>query len=275
MAVSSGNGLAFQRRTQTGGQSEHGGLAGAAPRWVRLVRAGNRVQGYASSDGSAWTLVGETSIAFGAQVLVGMAVTSHNNAALNTSVFENVVLETAAPIFAATDVGGSLPAGSTAVNNGVHTLSAGGADIWGTADKFHFHHRPMSGDGEIRARVASLTNTNPWAKAGVMIRETTAEGSRHVYMGLTPANGAEFLRRDIVYSTTAATGTPATAPSWVRLTRAGNVFTAYVSANGATWTQVGTATIAMGADTRVGLAACSHDTGRLLTGVFDNVTVVE
>ena len=43
--------------------------------------------------------------------------------------------------------------------------------------------------------MTSIQNTNPWAKAGVMIRETLATNSKHASMFLTPGNGVGFQRR--------------------------------------------------------------------------------
>jgi len=65
-----------------------------------------------------------------------------------------------------------------------------------------------------------------------------------------------------------------TAPYWVRLSRVGNAFTGYQSADGATWQLVGSATITMGANVFIGLAVTSHNDGVLSTAVFDNVTFV-
>ena len=62
---------------------------------------------------------------------------------------------------------------------GTYTLTASGADIWGTADQFHFAYKTLTGAGSIVARVQSVQNTNGWAKAGVMIRETLDAGSKH------------------------------------------------------------------------------------------------
>ncbi len=89
------------------------------------------------------------------------------------------------------DVGTVGRTGSASVSAaaGAFTVTGGGIDIWGTADEFQFLHRPLTGDGQITARVASLQNTGPWAMAGVMIRETLAAGSRHATVSLTPANG--------------------------------------------------------------------------------------
>ena len=42
--------------------------------------------------------------------------------------------------------------------------------------------QPLSGNGEIVARVTSIQNTNAYAKAGVMIRGALTAGSAHVIM---------------------------------------------------------------------------------------------
>jgi hypothetical protein len=58
----------------------------------------------------------------------------------------------------------------------------------------------------------------------------------------------------------------------VRLRRVGNVFTAFVSADGLSWRQQGSSvTIAMGANVYAGLAVTSHFDGSLATAAFSNV----
>jgi hypothetical protein len=91
-AVTISNGLAFQRRLTTGGESAHtAGPAGTAPYWVRLVRSGNSFTSFVSTNGTSWTQVGSaTTITMTSSVQVGLAVTSHNNTALSTATFDNV-----------------------------------------------------------------------------------------------------------------------------------------------------------------------------------------
>jgi hypothetical protein len=91
MIVTPGNGTAFQRRTVAGGQSTHtAGPAVSAPYWVKIVRSGSTLSGYVSPNGSTWTLVGSDTIAMPTNVLVGLAVTSHNAGLLATDTFDNV-----------------------------------------------------------------------------------------------------------------------------------------------------------------------------------------
>jgi hypothetical protein len=170
------------------------------------------------------------------------------------------------------DIGGPGRAGSHTVAGTGLTVTGGGADIWGTADQFRYVFRPLTGDGQITARVATLQNTNAWAKAGVMIRESTAANSRHALMAVSATSGVAFQRRATAGAQTLHTGAAGAAPRWVRVQRTGNLFTASVSADGSAWTQVGTETIAMGSAAWIGLAVTSHDNALLSTAAFESVT---
>jgi len=160
---------------------------------------------------------------------------------------------------------------------GTYTMTASGADIWVVngveADEFHYAFKMLTGAGSITARVDSVENTNVWAKAGVMIRETLDPDSSHAMIVVTPAQGVSFQRRPGTGAT--STNTDATglaAPYWVRIERdlAGN-FTGYSSANGSTWDMLGTENIPMGANIYIGLALTAHDATLTCQAVFSNV----
>ncbi len=130
----------------------------------------------------------------------------------------------------------------------------------------------MTGDGVIIARVASVSNTSSWAKAGVMIRETLDASSRQALMLVSYSKGLAFQRRAATGGTSVSTaGALVAAPYWVKLERIGNTFNAYASADGATWTLVGTDSIPMAPTVYVGLAVSSHVAGTLATATFDGV----
>jgi regulation of enolase protein 1 (concanavalin A-like superfamily) len=275
MLVSRDRGLAFQRRVSTNGISTHtDGGAGRAPAWVRLVRSGSTFQAYRSADGSNWTLVGSQAISMGAVVYAGLALTSHDNGSLATAAFDAVRLVQTADGWSNRDIGTVGRAGHAAEQHGVFTLEGSGADIWDTADGFHFLHRTLAGDGEVVARVASLQGSHHWAKAGVMIRETLSAGSRHAFMLVSRDRGLAFQRR--VSTNGISTHTDAGAggaPNWVRLVRSGSTVLAYRSADGTTWTLVGSQSIPMDASVYVGLALTSHDNTSLARATFDGVLV--
>jgi WD40 repeat protein len=162
---------------------------------------------------------------------------------------------------------------------GFYTMTGSGADIWGTADHFHFAYRILTGPGSITVRVDSVENTHDWAKAGVMIRETLDAGSKHAFVCITPANGVSFQRRTDSHAASTNTDHAGiagiTAPHWVRLERdaVGN-FTASHSANGTTWESFGLSLptkIPMNANVYIGLALSSHDVAKLCKAVFTNV----
>ncbi|HUT47238.1 MAG TPA: LamG domain-containing protein [Sedimentisphaerales bacterium] len=160
---------------------------------------------------------------------------------------------------------------------GTYTMTASGADIWNVngveADEFHFAYKMLNGAGSIIARVNSVENTNVWAKAGVMIRETLDPDSAHAFACVTPGSGVSFQRRPGTGQTSTNTDTGSiTTPYWVKLERSiSGLFTASHSANGSTWTVQGTETISMGANVYVGLALTSHDAALTCQAVFSNV----
>jgi hypothetical protein len=161
------------------------------------------------------------------------------------------------------------------------TMNSAGADIWGTADQFRFVWKRLTGDGWIIAEVERIDRTDVWAKAGVMIRGTLDAGSRFAYNVVSAASGVSFGQRLMTDGTcTSTTQAAIAAPYWVKLTRTGDVLKAEMSADGKTWTSVGTdpalssATVTMTGNLYIGLCATSHNTNPKIvtTGVFSNIT---
>ena len=172
------------------------------------------------------------------------------------------------------DIGSVSATGLATYDNGTFTVKGSGADIWEAADEFRYVYQQISGDVSITSRVVSLTNTNDWAKAGVMIRNALSNDAVHALTAITFGNGTAFQRRTIIGGNSSHTSGPsANAPYWVRLERSGNTFTSYVSTNGSDWTTIGSEAINMNTSVYIGLAVTSHSDGALCTSLFDNVTV--
>jgi hypothetical protein len=172
------------------------------------------------------------------------------------------------------DIGAVGAAGSATGNAGSFTVTGAGADIWGSADAFRFVYTTLTGDGSIVTQVTAVQDVANWTKAGVMMRETLAPGSRQAFMLVSAAKGLAFQRRLTTNGlSTNTSGAMAAAPYFVKLTRTGNVFAASSSTDGLTWTTVGSATIAMAATIEVGLAVSSHVAGALATASFDSTMV--
>jgi len=157
---------------------------------------------------------------------------------------------------------------------GTYIMTGSGADIWNEADEFHYAYLTLTGAGSMVAKVESITNTNTWAKAGVMIRDTLEPGSKHAYSCVTPGQGVSFQRRPQTNSGSNHTTTAGiTAPYWVKIERSiAGVFTASHSSDGVSWTVQGTPeTIQMGSTVYIGLAVTSHDAALTCEAVFSNV----
>jgi uncharacterized repeat protein (TIGR02543 family) len=170
------------------------------------------------------------------------------------------------------DVGTVGLTGSTTFSNGTFTVKGAGAGIAGNVDALHFVHQIATADCDIRVRVASLVNAGAAGKAGVMFRESLVANAREAGVWVTPANITFTYRATTGGKTTVATAT-GTAPRWVRLIRNGKVFSAYYSADGVAWTQVGrSVNITMVNNVYMGLGVSSGSTGALATGTIDNVT---
>ncbi|HEY2907429.1 MAG TPA: phospholipase D-like domain-containing protein [Vicinamibacterales bacterium] len=171
------------------------------------------------------------------------------------------------------DIGAVPIAGSAQYSSGTFTITASGADVWGTADAFHFVYHTLTGDGSIQARVASVHEANAWSKAGVMIRESLAANSKHAFMLVSSAKGVAMQWRPATGGTSLnATGSASAPPRWVRLVRSGNTITGYESADGSSWTAISSQTISMASTVYVGLAATSHTTSATTSTQITNVT---
>jgi ABC-type transport system involved in multi-copper enzyme maturation permease subunit len=139
-------------------------------------------------------------------------------------------------------------------------LGPGGEEV---TDSFYFAHQPLDGNGTVTVRVTSLTGQIPdfsgggggsggpqtrsglvpWAKAGIIIKASTAQGSAYAAMMVTGAHGVQMQYDYTGDAPGLAGAVSAASPRWLRLTRSGDTFTGYDSTDGAHWTKVGVATL--------------------------------
>jgi ABC-type transport system involved in multi-copper enzyme maturation permease subunit len=192
--------------------------------------------------------------------------------------------------------GQASPGGPVVVGQGCAApIGPGGEAV---SDSFYFAHRPLTGNGSITARVTALTmpgaagpaRLQPWSKAGIIIKASTRPGSAYAAMLVTPGHGVR-MQYDFTGDIAGRPGavSPA-APRWLRLTRSGDTFTGYDSADGTHWTTVGTVHLAgLPATAQAGLFATTPGTSvpgaqsltgssaggalTLATGHFDHVTL--
>jgi regulation of enolase protein 1 (concanavalin A-like superfamily) len=240
--------------------------------WLRLVRSGSTFTAYTSADGRTWTLAASVSVTMASAATVGLAVNAHNNATLNATTFDNVAVAGVLPTgWADADVGSPALAGAASYQNGTYTVTGAGNDIWGTTDQFNYLYRSLTGNGTITARVTAQQNSSPWAKSGLMVKQSTASGTGYAALLVTPGNGVHLQSN---FNADQTLGSAATLPAWLRLVRVGTAVTAYTSPDGVTWTQAGApVTVSLTDPITIGLFVCSHNGGQLNTSTFDDVTV--
>ena len=118
------------------------------------------------------------------------------------------------------------PASFVATGPGAMTMSAWGTDIYNTADQCRFAYKSLTGNGTIIARVDNIGNSDPWAKGGVMIRESLDAGSRFAIVFASSGNGVRFQARALTDNAATSDTPVATAeqialqtPVWVKLER--------------------------------------------------------
>jgi hypothetical protein len=204
-------------------------------------------------------------------------------------------------VFVATSVGRSCgtPSGTTASGSTVVAVSAcppspagpGGEPV---SDAFYFAHQPLTGNGTLTVQLTSLTGqvevsqtaggaplmapgTEPWSKAGIIIKQNMSQGSAYAAIMVTGSHGVQ-MQWDYLNDAAGLRGSvSATSPRWLRLVRTGPRISGYDSADGTHWTLVGTATLPrLTSAVQAGLFAAAPDnpiTGAnfTATGVFRHV----
>ncbi|NGN69662.1 ABC transporter permease subunit [Streptomyces sp. A7024] len=189
----------------------------------------------------------------------------------------------------------SLLASNSGPGNNQADAALTGPGGGAVTDRFRYVHQPLTGDGEIIARVVSLKGKGPtgpddgpatvsWAKAGVLIKDDTKPGSPYAALMATHGHGVRLqwdFTEDQAGSGSAAAG------RWLKLVRKGSTLTGYESADGTSWQRVGEAKVTgLPRTAQIGLFVASPDryslnrafgtvsegTGpSLATGVFDQV----
>jgi hypothetical protein len=168
-------------------------------------------------------------------------------------------------------------------SSGNIVMSGGGSDIWYAADEFRFAWKSFSGDGSIITRVDSIINTDPWAKAGVMIRESLDTDARFAAVYCTAGNGVRYQARLMTASNATSDTAIVTAeqialraPVWIKVERLGNEFYGYYATDeaGTAWVSMSwnPQTINMPQNTYIGLAVTSHNTNAMTVAEYSNVS---
>jgi len=175
------------------------------------------------------------------------------------------------------DLGGPAVSSIVTIAGNGFNVTAAGTDFGGNSDQGSFSYQPVTGNFDVAVRVAGLTLSDAFAKAGLMARETLTANSRFAASFTTPAmNGSFFEWRDPAGSVSSTAGTfPANYPNtWLRLNRVGNTFTGFASYDGQVWTSLGSDTISMTNQIYLGFCVSSRSAGGVATAQFRDTSNV-
>lgn len=232
---------------------------------------------------SPFTLAWNTTLVpSGAHTLTAVARDTSGNLSTPSTGVDVFVGNSLPGSWTASDIGTFTPAGSTNYSDGTYIVEGGGSNIWDTSDEFQFARVSGSGDLTIVARVVTQGNSFQWAKAGIMIRESSSPTSKYVLLCVTPNGHILFEARTGSTAPDNASIQPGSVddinlPMWLRLVRAGNTFHASYSDDGVSWVTTDLATssidVSMGSSVLAGLAVCSCDEDVTSTATFDGVAV--
>ncbi|MFC4386693.1 pectinesterase family protein [Gracilibacillus marinus] len=182
-----------------------------------------------------------------------------------------------------TDIGEPAIKGHTELSADEVTIKSSG-NIYGSKDEFHFAHQELTGNGEIIAKVESITATDDGAEAGVMIRDALTEDAKMIATTIAFGKGGK-VGQTLTRKETGASLSKIIndgfidTPYWVKVTRIGDQFTSSISENGITWKKIDTQTLSLNETVYIGLIAHSAEPedqfDKLNTSTFSNVTIEE
>ncbi len=221
------------------------------------------------------------------------------------------------------DIGAVETKGNTTIYSDDKLTVKGSGKLKGSDDKFQFAYKCLEGDGEIVAKLDSVTAVDNHAFSGLMIRENLSSNSAAAAVGLSSVKAYEWKEKDpktgkdVAYYRNAFAiylagrdksgadfneldenlDNPENALKtgvqlkndiafkdfstflgyYMKLTRKGDVFTAYCSPDGKDWTEIGSRTIPMSEKVYVGLAVDANKVANKLvninTAIFSNVSI--
>ncbi|MNZ69664.1 hypothetical protein D3C78_879730 [compost metagenome] len=160
-----------------------------------------------------------------------------------------------------TDIGTPGIAGHTQLGSSeTNVVVKASGDIGGSFDSFHFAYQPLTGNGEIVARIEHVTATDDGAEAGVMVRESLNPNSRFVGLFIPYVKGGQKYigMTRISEGGKVAVKEPETliqTPNWVKIVRLGDQFNSLLSSDGQSWTLFDSVDMPMNETVYFGLAA--------------------
>jgi hypothetical protein len=153
-----------------------------------------------------------------------------------------------------------------------YTVTAGGENIWGNRDAFHFVWRKVSGDVDLSAAVRFVgAGKDPHRKACLMVRQGLETEDAYADVAVHGDGLISLQYRSKKGGPTSEVKSTVKGPAALRLVRGGDRFTATVTPEGKPPAETGPVTVELRGPVYVGLAVSAHDATVTETVVFANV----
>jgi TolB protein len=172
-----------------------------------------------------------------------------------------------------TDIGTTLEGSAVYIpSSGEYHVKGGGADIWGTADDFHFCWVQLSGDVNLTADVRFPANSpQRLRKAALMIRQSLDPGSAYADVAIHGDGHINLQYRTVAGGKTDDTLSTQHGSTRLRIERRGNQFTAFAGEPGGVLAPGSAVTVVMQGPVYVGIGVCAHNANAVEEAIFSNM----
>lgn len=173
--------------------------------------------------------------------------------------------------WANTDIGIPDIAGDAGYNVENDTFRINGAgDIDYTSDSFHYVYTPLTGDGELIAKLDHFEALEDNAQAGIMVRNGLSSADAFAMISFKNDQTVNFSFRYVNGdSISYGSSTASSIPKWLKLSRSGDDFYGYYSQDGIQWTQLDSRWLPpMSGDVYIGYAVASGNTAEYADAYF-------
>ena len=165
------------------------------------------------------------------------------------------------PSFVGIDVGTPKLCGTTRRKAAGLEIMAGGEDIWGERDEFHFAYVPVSENFEMCARLISLAMADLYTKAlnfnHRMVKNSPCSG---IYPPQPLPTRPDF---PVIYPNV-----------WLKLIRGGDTITDQSNENGQHWKTFCVHQQRLPLEAYLGLAVTSHHADQTVKAVFSDLNLI-
>jgi regulation of enolase protein 1 (concanavalin A-like superfamily) len=176
---------------------------------------------------------------------------------------------------AVSEIGSPNSKGQATREGDSYVLKNASLDIWNENDTCTYAFRFVPGNFDAVVRVVELSDSDNFAKAGLMARLSLSPAQQNVaLLAMRDGKVVHQTRPEVSAKTIHEEAPNLPLPRWLKLSRRGGDFTTYHSADGRNWQQLHACTVpALANWACVGLAVTSHNPEREVTAKFDNFSV--